>query len=105
VLLSGRDRTRQRKTAQASISGPDSTNENSGNFDISTSISRISPTENAEHPPLGQKQNIRLKWKAMDMPCTPVQKHATGLNQKVDETSEELHHESSGGDSQSPKFQ
>lgn len=41
----------------------------------------------------------------MDMPCTPVQKHATGLNQKVDETSEELHHESSGGDSQSPKFQ
>ena len=58
VLLSGRDKTRQRKTAQASISGPDSTIENSGNFDISTSISRISPTENAEHPPLRQKNKI-----------------------------------------------
>lgn len=58
ALLSGRDRTRHRKTAQASISGPDSTIENSGNFDISTSISRISATENAEHPTLRQKQNI-----------------------------------------------
>lgn len=39
------------------------------------------------------------------MSCTPVHKHATGKNQKVDGTSEELHHESSRGDSQSPKFQ
>jgi hypothetical protein len=61
ALLSGRDRTRHRKTAQASISGPDSTIENSGNFDISASISRISPTENVEHPTLRQKQNINVK--------------------------------------------
>lgn len=104
ALLSGRDRTRQRKTAQASISGPDSTIKNSGNFDISTSISRISPTENAENPPLRKKQNIRSNGKAMK--CQIFQyTNMTLENSKVDETSEELHHESFGGDSRSPMFQ
>jgi hypothetical protein len=54
-LLPRRDWTKQRKTAHARISGPDSSIKNSGNFDISI-ISRISPTENAEHSTLEQKQ-------------------------------------------------
>jgi hypothetical protein len=55
ALFPGRDRTKQRKTAQARNSGPDSTAD-SGNFDTSTSISRISATEYGEYPPLGQNK-------------------------------------------------
>ena len=63
ALLPGRDRAKQRKTAQARTSGPDST-ANSGNFDTSTSIARMSATEYVEYPPLRQnKIHVSLKHK------------------------------------------
>lgn len=60
VLLSGRDESKQRKTAHARIKGPDSLNPKSERLETSASISWTSNSENAEKPCLMHTTKCKL---------------------------------------------